>query len=79
MHHREHGEQRQLVAGNALSQLRALGIDVHRTERIVVDFNGEQPLERTHQTGVSNIDDECRAASNELRGLVCLNDIVADL
>ena len=46
---------------------------------IPVDFNWEQPLGWTYQTAIPSVNDQRRTASSEFRGLVCLNDAVADL
>ena len=76
---RDNGEQRQLIAVNALCEMRTLSDDVHGAERIIVDFNWEQPLGWTYQTAIPSVNDQRRTASSEFRGLVCLNDAVTDL
>ena len=48
-------------------------------QRVVVDLDREEPLERTHQSGVPGVDDEAGSAGVELSRLIRLEKRVADL
>ena len=76
---REDGEQRELVAVHALAKLIALCENVDRAQRVVVDLDREESLERTHQSAVPGVDDEAGSAGGELSRLIRLDELVADL